>query len=320
MRKKGFTLIELLAVIIILAIIALIAVPIVMRVVENSKKSAAERSAENYTREVETLIVAERLNGNVIEDGIYELDGNGNICLDSECDKKLVVTMNGTKPSSGKIQIKGEKVIASSLTIGGYENTYGTIPLLPEEYQEVEYIESTGTQYIDNIFTPNLNNFIFEIEQIQTLNNTGNNQYLLNGFIVYQKDMPSLFFGGNYNSISSTTSHIIKGIFTNNIGSLYVDGDLIYDNVAASNFTFINKLVLFNRDGYDRPAKAKCKYLKIYQNEKLVRDFIPCYSITTVTDVNDNECSEGTRGMYDLVEGKFYTNQGSGVFEIGEEV
>ena len=43
--KKGFTLIELLAVIIILAIIALIATPIILNVVDDAKKSAAESEA-----------------------------------------------------------------------------------------------------------------------------------------------------------------------------------------------------------------------------------------------------------------------------------
>ncbi|MDD4781706.1 MAG: prepilin-type N-terminal cleavage/methylation domain-containing protein [Tissierellia bacterium] len=44
--KKGFTLIELLAVIVILAIIALIASPIVVGLIEDSNKQAAERSTE----------------------------------------------------------------------------------------------------------------------------------------------------------------------------------------------------------------------------------------------------------------------------------
>ena len=43
--KKGFTLIELLAVIIILAIVALIATPIVLDVVNDARKSAAESEA-----------------------------------------------------------------------------------------------------------------------------------------------------------------------------------------------------------------------------------------------------------------------------------
>ena len=45
MKKNGFTLIELLAVIIILAVVALIATPIVLNVVDDAKKSAAESEA-----------------------------------------------------------------------------------------------------------------------------------------------------------------------------------------------------------------------------------------------------------------------------------
>ena len=40
-NKKGFTLIELLAVIVILAIIALIATPIVINIIEDSKKNSS---------------------------------------------------------------------------------------------------------------------------------------------------------------------------------------------------------------------------------------------------------------------------------------
>ena len=40
MKNKGFTLVELLAVIVILAVISLIAVPMILGVVEESKKSA----------------------------------------------------------------------------------------------------------------------------------------------------------------------------------------------------------------------------------------------------------------------------------------
>ncbi|MDO4963092.1 MAG: prepilin-type N-terminal cleavage/methylation domain-containing protein, partial [bacterium] len=63
MRKNGFTLIELLAVIVILAIIALIAVPIIIDIIEDSKKEALKRSAENYLKAVELAIAKENLTG-----------------------------------------------------------------------------------------------------------------------------------------------------------------------------------------------------------------------------------------------------------------
>ena len=43
--KKGFTLIELLAVIVILAIIALIATPLILNVIDDSKKGAFKSTA-----------------------------------------------------------------------------------------------------------------------------------------------------------------------------------------------------------------------------------------------------------------------------------
>ena len=53
MKKRGFTLIELLAVIVILAIIALIATPAVLNIIDDAKKSAAERSTEAVAKAAE---------------------------------------------------------------------------------------------------------------------------------------------------------------------------------------------------------------------------------------------------------------------------
>lgn len=75
--KKGFTLIELLAVIVILAIIALIATPIVLDIIDDSKKSSVKISADNYAKAVEYYIADSLSNNKQIEDGIYyvnELD------------------------------------------------------------------------------------------------------------------------------------------------------------------------------------------------------------------------------------------------------
>ena len=66
MKRKGFTLIELLAVIVVLAIIALIATPIVMNTIKKSKKGAAERSADSFIKQVETVVETERISGNII--------------------------------------------------------------------------------------------------------------------------------------------------------------------------------------------------------------------------------------------------------------
>ena len=113
MKKRGFTLIELLAVIIILAIIALIATPIIMRVVENSKKGASKASIQNYLHAIETQAVAYRIDGEMVSNGTYSINSDGDVCLDSSCTNKLQIQMKGSKPSSGGITIENGKVVSA---------------------------------------------------------------------------------------------------------------------------------------------------------------------------------------------------------------
>ena len=131
-NKKGFTLIELLAVIVVLAIIALIATPIVMNTIKNAKKGAAERTADNYIKQVETAVAEERLNKNEVLEGEYQITSDGNLCRDKSAscsdDNKIKIEMSGTKPTSGKIKITNGSVdqSSSSMTIGDYTVSYNS--------------------------------------------------------------------------------------------------------------------------------------------------------------------------------------------------
>ncbi len=142
MKKRGFTLIELLAVIVILAIIALIATPIVMNLIENSRKGAAERSAENYLRAVETAVATERLDGKTLN-GDYTIQSDGSICPVSGCGQdnvdKVAIDMNGNKPTSGTIVIENGLVTTeSTMTFTdnykvSYDSTKGSYVASKEE-------------------------------------------------------------------------------------------------------------------------------------------------------------------------------------------
>jgi type IV pilus assembly protein PilA len=55
--KKGFTLIELLAVIVILAVIALIATPIILGIIDDTKKSAFKDSAYGISQAAKNAFV-----------------------------------------------------------------------------------------------------------------------------------------------------------------------------------------------------------------------------------------------------------------------
>lgn len=68
-------------------------------------------------------------------------------------------------------------------------------------------------------------------------------------------------------------------------------------------------------------AKFRMSYCKIKNvKNQFIRYYIPCYSKTKIIDVNEREQPKGTIGIYDLVEGKFYTNQGTGDFEKGNDI
>ena len=129
-RKNAFTLIELLAVIVVLAIIALIATPIVMNTIKKSKKGAAERSADNYIKQVETAVAEERLNKNEVLEGEYQITSDGNLCRDKSAscsdEEKIKIEISGNKPTSGTVTISNDGVSQDEvrLIVGDYKVIY----------------------------------------------------------------------------------------------------------------------------------------------------------------------------------------------------
>lgn len=119
MRKnKGFTLIELLAVIVILAVIALIATPIVMNVINDSKKGADKDSAYGYMKAVE-LAMSQALikNNNADLDGHYLIDEQGNLERYNNPLNKIEIFKINYKGSipEGTAEIKDKKIIGMDL-------------------------------------------------------------------------------------------------------------------------------------------------------------------------------------------------------------
>ena len=107
----GFTLIELLAVIVILAIISLIAVPIVINIINDSKKSSDEQAVELYLDTVEKTITKKQLNDPNFNPDKCEIKDNGDLkCYkNNELIDTLQVEMKGKKPNKGEITILNNK-------------------------------------------------------------------------------------------------------------------------------------------------------------------------------------------------------------------
>ena len=114
--KKGFTLIELLAVIVILAIIALIATPIILGVIKDSKKTAAEISLKNYLRAVEISVSNASLNDPTVDlNGTYEITDNGRKI------QLIVETNENIDPPTINIEYEGQAITSGTIKLSNGE-------------------------------------------------------------------------------------------------------------------------------------------------------------------------------------------------------
>ena len=133
LRNNAFTLIELLAIIVILAIIAVITVPIILNIIENSRKGAATDSAYGYKDSVNKYYISELQNHNKLKlDGKYTVNSNGSLTpaedntfgFGDENVTSFPVQVSGTVPSSGELTYDNNVLKSGYLVIGDYRVTF----------------------------------------------------------------------------------------------------------------------------------------------------------------------------------------------------
>ncbi|MBO7509428.1 MAG: InlB B-repeat-containing protein [Alphaproteobacteria bacterium] len=186
-------------------------------------------------------------------------------------------------------------------------------------YTPIEYIESTGIQYID---TGELLNANSKIETKFSCNASGN--YAVFGAgngSAFNTGELSLFWSGSRLEVVRPTSNTGSDVLRpNNSVSSYVPQEVSYDRSVltidnssyASNwyadYQGVNSMYIF---GIHRTSSNKfigdmrLYYFKLYENNALVRDFIP------VLD------SHGIPCMFDKVSKTFFYNAGTGDFVAG---
>ena len=130
-KKNAFTLIELLAIIVILAIIAVITVPIILNIIDNSRKGAATDSAYGYKDAVNKAYIQELAkpdNGNLKLNGNYTVQSNALVpSTDNTFGfgvtnyNSLPVDVSGDKPSSGTLTYSNNVLTSGCLVIGDYQ-------------------------------------------------------------------------------------------------------------------------------------------------------------------------------------------------------
>lgn len=190
---------------------------------------------------------------------------------------------------------------------------------LPDGYVEVQYIQSTGTQYIDTEFKPNSNSRVVIDFQMTALPGDyqglfsardGASESFRNTFSLWVNNQQQYRTDFSVDGGPSFgAANLLRHVADKNKNITTIDDMSVSNSFAAFNCNY-NMLLLSGRSGsvIEYYANAKLYSCRIYDNDALVRDFIPCIN------------PAGAVGLYDLVNSKFYANAGTGTFDAGPEV
>lgn len=191
---------------------------------------------------------------------------------------------------------------------------------LPLIYQEVEYIESSGTQYILTDIIPN---DVTGTQLTLSVSNTSGDTLFFgsrtssSGRYWNGQNSAKLYFGWNgataiVNRIAITQKEkfTISSNYYNNKKNIYNGTD--HSDITATLVANSHPIAIFagNDTGTIKYySSIKLYNFKITNGNTLIANFIPCYK------TSDKEI-----GLYDLINNKFYTNQGTGTFNKGKNI
>ena len=196
------------------------------------------------------------------------------------------------------------------------------------QYTELEYIESTGTQYIDTKYIPKANTKVFVTYKIPQ----GSSQAIYSSVFGAQNQDNALNSFGLVSYQNKANQYISARVGQN--ASLV--SDVVYETEVEYNVEVSHNKLVINEKTFTSNAKiwddlqytmyifsrntpgertitecmTSCRIYSfiIFEGETTIRKFIP---------VKRN--IDGVAGLYDQVNGEFYTNQGTGSFVAGHK-
>ena len=198
-----------------------------------------------------------------------------------------------------------EVTISKAETIGGIGG-----------YTRLEYIESSGTQYIDTGFKPNNNtrvlldlNTLSKPSSTASYFGTRTSSSSKNYSMLYASSSGKL--RSDYNSLYTQEFTFKTGRFTidKNKETTTVDGlSLAYDNAS---FQCDYNLYIFannNAGSVSWMSSYRLYSCQVYDNDALIRDYIPALR------------ADGIAGLYDAVNDVFYPSNSDSNFIAGQEI
>jgi len=204
----------------------------------------------------------------------------------------------------------------------------GQIPTtkLPSEYQQLEYIQNSGSQYLNLNFVPNDGaEWAYELKWMD-ISASGSNYVMgsrVSSSTIYfgmSGASATLSMGISNHNLSVSNYRLANRLYLNyasyfgtNEGTSKLinltDGDSYTGTQTASLTSASASVCLFALRSGNVHSGMRVYYLKVWRNNILYRNLVPCY-----------RKSDNVIGMYDLVGRTLYTNSGSGKFTKGNNV
>lgn len=229
-----------------------------------------------------------------------------------------VGTQNISALYVGQEKIK-KAYLGETLVFGADPNPEPGPSRLPEGYTEVEYVQSDGYCYIDTGYAPYTARSSQLTMDIEPLSATGTGYFFA-----------SIKASGSstYRYMCCYTSSAIKAAMGTDSVKTIINNpslkrmEILYDfssamtvSVDDATITFSNWAMITTMSNVRLLGNTSSNYLtaKLYSCQIKVkgepfRDFVPCIN------------PSGAVGLYDLVEGKFYGNSGTGTLTAGPAI
>jgi len=195
--------------------------------------------------------------------------------------------------------------------------------ILPSGYTQLEYIQSTGAQYINTGFAPNQDTRVVMEFLVPDLDSSdwvfgaraGMNDrafaFLYNRVNGGEMRQDYGYYNTNHSGPAAIYGQKIMVDMNKNHCDVYNESGTKYweNDLGSSSFQAPYQLVfpgIVDSSGYGSPAKLLIYSFKLYDNGTLIRDYVPA-----------KRNSDNAIGMYDTVNDTFYPNAGTGTFTAG---